>query len=216
MGFLLRSKAEGNVGPCSSLDAALSSLGLLSTSKLLLGVDWSPPALAPSLLEPGLWEKAASPPSPVPMSRCPAQHPQGGDVPSSPPALSKAGTEARSQYCLLRPEGCAFFFFLKHHFQQHHPLPRKSTPQNMTALGGNSPWVFGNVWGNIRKKKKKAHTLLFALSIGQPTHSNGQRHRLHFIQQGTQESTLTRELLPATPLCSWHGVHPLGRDSGSF
>lgn len=51
---------------------------------------------------------------------------------------------------------CLFFFFLKHHFQQHHPLPRKSTPQNMTALGGNSPWVFGNVWGNTRKKKKKS------------------------------------------------------------
>lgn len=97
----------------STLEPA--SLGSLSTGARSLGK--------------GCWPSHGPPRRPVPMRRCPAQRPRGGDVPGSSPALSKAWTEVRSQNCLLHPEGCAFFFFWKHHFRQHRSLPGKSTPR---------------------------------------------------------------------------------------
>lgn len=129
---------------------------------------------------------------PVPMRRCPAQRPRCGDVPSSSPALSKAWTEVRSQYCLLHPEGCAFFFFLEASFPPAPFTSREKHPQNTTVLLPGSQGTAVGVWRRLGEKKK-AHTLLLALSIPQPTHTNGQHHRLHFIRQRTQESTLTQE-----------------------
>lgn len=123
---------------------------------------------------------------------------RGGDVPSSSPALSKAWTEERSQCCLLRPEGCAFFFFFfgsiisdsTVHFPGKAPPEHDWASWQGTARGCLE--TFGGKTGE--KKKKKKHTpFLLALSIRQPaTHSSGEHHRAHFIRQRTQESTLTR------------------------
>lgn len=173
MGFVLHSKAEGNVGPRSS-----RQLPPAACSPELPGFADHIQTASGSRLEPaslGSLSAGASSPGkgcrpshgptrrPVPMRRCPAQRPRCGDVPSSSPALSKAWTEARSQYCLLHPEGCAFFFFWKHHFRQHRSLPGKSTPRTRLCFcraRREQPWVFGDVWG-----KKKKHTPFFWPSV---------------------------------------------------
>lgn len=176
MGFLLHSKAEGNVGLRSSPAAALCSPelpGFAEHIQTASGSRLEPTSLG-SLssgarsLGKGCWPSHSPTRRPVPMRRCPAQRPQGGDVPGSSPALSKAWTEARSQYCLLRPEGCAFFFFLEASFLTAPFTSREKHPQNMTVLlrrggraavlGRNSPWMFGNVWGKTEKKRKKKST----------------------------------------------------------
>lgn len=116
------------------------------------------------------------------MRRCPVQRPQGGDLPGSSPALPapEAWTEARSQYCLLRPEGCAFFFGSIFSDSTIH-FPGKAPPEHDCAssqgqggsaavLRGNSPRVFGNVWGKKEKKKKHTPFFLPSVLISQHTH----------------------------------------------
>lgn len=184
MGFLLGSKAEGiwervpprqplrgfadhipaanshgfadHIPAASGSRLEPASLGSLSVGARSLGKGCQPSAHSPTR-------------RPVPMCCCPAQRPRRGDVPGSSPALSKAWTEERSQCCLLCPEGCAFFFvFLEASFPTAPFTSREKQPQNVTELGGNSPWGFGNVWGKnqkLKKKKKKKHTPFFLPSV---------------------------------------------------
>lgn len=171
MGFLLLSKAEGNVGPRSSPAAACSPElpGFADHIQTASGSRLEPASLGSlsagaSSLGKGCRPSHGPTRRPVPMRRCPAQRPRRGDVPSSSPALSKAWTEARSQYCLLRPEGCAFFFGSIISASTVH-FPGKAPQEHdraSAALAGNSPWVFGNVWG---EKKKKKHTPFFSASV---------------------------------------------------
>lgn len=108
------------------------------------------------------------------MRRCPAQRPRGGDVPGSSPALSKAWTEVRSQNCLLHPEGCAFFFFgsiisdsTVHFPGKAPPEPDCASSQRRRARREQPAGVSKRL--GTKRRKKKAHTLLFTLSIRQPT-----------------------------------------------
>lgn len=133
------------------------------------------------------------------MRRCPAQRPRGGDVPGSSPALSKAWTEVRSQNCLLHPEGCAFFFFGSIISDSTVHFPGKAPPEPDCASSQRrrarreQPAGVSKRLGTKRKKKK--HTPFFSPSV----FVSQQRHRLHFIWQRTQESTLTREQVEPSP-----------------
>lgn len=155
--------------PC----AALSSLGLLSTSRLLLGVDWSPPALAPSPLEPGLWEKAAGPPTAPRDVQCQCVAVQRsvhrvGMCPAPLLPSPKLGQKQEVSTAFYVQRVVPFFFFLEASFLTAPFTSREKHPQNMTVLlrrggraavlGRNSPWIFGNVWGKTEKKRKKKST----------------------------------------------------------
>lgn len=174
MGFVLHSKAEGNVGPRSS-----QQLPPAACSPELPGFADHIQTASGSRLEPaslGSLSAGASSPGkgcrpshgptrrPVPMRRCPAQRPRCGDVPSSSPALSKAWTEARSQYCLLHPEGCAFFFFFGSIISARTVhFPGKAPPEHDCAsagLAGNSRGCLETFGG-----KKKKHTPFFWPSV---------------------------------------------------
>lgn len=182
MGFVLHSKAEGNVGPRSS-----RQLPPAACSPELPGFADHIQTASGSRLEPaslGSLSAGASSPGkgcrpshgptrrPVPMRRCPAQRPRCGDVPSSSPALSKAWTEARSQYCLLHPEGCAFFFFfLEASFPPAPFTSREKHPQNTTVLLPGSQGTAVGVWRRLGEKKKSTHP-----SFG-PQYSSANTHQ---------------------------------------
>lgn len=235
MGFLLRSKAEGNVGPRSSPAAAACSPelpGFAEHIQTASGSRLEPTGLGSLSSGARSLGKGCQPSHgptrrPVPMRRCPVQRPQGGDVPGSSPALSKAGTEARSQYCLLHPEGCAFFFFFEASFPTAPFTSREKHAQNTTVLlrgggraavlGGNSPWVFGNLWGNTGGKKKSTHPSF------RPQYASANTHRwsapptsFHPAKNpGKHLNSGTGGAQPR-PSGSRHSAHPVGRDSGSF
>lgn len=220
MGFLLRSKAEGNVGPllpssCRLPRAALSSLALLTTSNSWEWIGalqpWLPLVGARSL------GKAAGPTRhPVPMRRCPAQRPRAGDVPGSSPALSKAWTEVRSQCCLLRPEGCAFFF-LEASFPTAPSTSREKHPQNTTVLLRREQPA--GVWkrSGENQKKKSTHPSF------RPQYLSANSH-----QWSTPPTSFHPAKNPGKHLNSGtggprprfsgsaHSAQPVGRDSGLF
>lgn len=140
-------------GSCRPPRAALSSLGLLTTSELLLGARWSPPALAPSPLEPGLWEKAAGPPTAPRDVQCQCVAVQRsvhglGMCPAPLLPSPKLGQkrEVRTAFYIQR---VVPFFFLEASFPTAPFTSREKHPQNLTVLlrsaavlGGSSPRVF--------------------------------------------------------------------------
>lgn len=227
MGFLLHSKAEGNVGPRSSrqlLPAACSPElpGFADHIQTASGSRLEPASLGSLSAGARSLGKGCRPSHgptrrPVPMHRCPASVHDVGMCPAPLLPSPKLGQ---------KPEvSTAFYvqrvvpFFLEASFLPAPFTSREKHPQNTTKL---LPRSQGTARGCLEmfgeKQKEKAHTLLFGLSIPQPTHTNGQHHRLHFIRQRTQESTLTRE--QAGPCRrprssgSPHCAQPVGRDSG--
>lgn len=120
-------------------------------------------------------------------------------MPGSSPALSKAWTEVRSQNCLLHPEGCAFFFFGSIISDSTVHFPGKAPPEPDCASSQRRRARREQPAGVLKrlgtKRKKKKHTPFFSPSV----FVSQQRHRLHFIRQRTQESTLTREQVEPSP-----------------
>lgn len=171
MGFLLRSKAEGNVGPHSSPAAATcspelpgfaehiqtasgsrlepASLGSLSSGASSLGKGCQPHAT--SSANASLSSAASTGWGCARLLSCPLQ------------------SLDRSEKSVLpfTSRGLCLFFFWKHHFRQHRSLPGKSTPRAQLCFffaGGNSPV---GVWKRLGKTTttKKKHTPFFLPSV---------------------------------------------------
>lgn len=123
----------------------------------------------------------------------------------------------RSEKLVLPFSSRGLCLFLKNHFRQHRSLPSSSLQgkahEKMNVLHGggsrppflqdsSTPLLRGDSRGCFEMfegKKKKAHTLLYVLSIRQPMCTNGQRHCFHFIRQRNQESTLNWEKTEPSP-----------------
>lgn len=166
-------------GSCRPPRAALSSLGLLTTSELLLGAHWSPPALAPCPLEPGLWEKAAGPPTAPRDVQCQCVAVQRsvhglGMCPAPLLPSPKLGQKREVRTAFYVQRVVPFFFgsiisdSTVHFPGKAPPEPDCASSQRRCARREQPVGVLRRL--GTKRKKKKAHTLLlFALSIRQPT-----------------------------------------------
>lgn len=180
-------EGRGRWGPRSS-PAQQTPMGLLTTSQLLLGLDWSLPASAPSLLEPGLWEKAAGTPTAPRDVQCQCVAVQRsvhgvGMCPAPLLPSPKLGQKREISTAFYIQRVVPFFFFGSIISDSTVHFPGKAPPEHDCARREQPV----GVWERLgRKKKKKAHTLLFALSICQPTQHTPMVNATEFISSGKE------------------------------